>query len=440
MATTDPIIVPVKVDKKGIEQGKTQLTGLGRAGAKAGKAIGVGLKAAGIGLLIAGITTIIGLFKSWQPLIDFVNIQMARLGAVFSTVVEAIANFFTEGISAFDNLDDKIAANVQSAEDLEKATIALDEATIKLTATSAKLRLERAKLRIISNDESASLEDRIRAQEEAIVLTQELAVLEVQQAVERARILEGQQALGKSSREERQELATLQATIADAEIRRLNEERTLLLKLGTLQKRLDTEQIARQTEINRLLQEQNTEIVKNIGVTQAGANVTGTAQSQQIKGIKTIGEVTQITTDKQTLSTEQLAELGSAAITSLFNDSKEGAIANTIINTAQAISKALTIGPIAGPIFAGIIGAAGLKQLATIQGTNLGGGATVSTPSRGRGASDVSSGFSRIAATNTNTALVAALPTAAPREIVLVTEDFNNVNDAEQVTVETATL
>jgi len=74
MATTDPIIIPVKVDKKGIQKGKDDLKGLGKAGARAGKAIGVGLKAAGIGLLIGALTIVIDLFKSWQPLIDFVNI------------------------------------------------------------------------------------------------------------------------------------------------------------------------------------------------------------------------------------------------------------------------------------------------------------------------------------------------------------------------------
>ena len=133
MPKTDPIIIPVKVDKKGIEKGKSDLTSLGKVGAKAGKAIGVGLKAAGIGLLIAGITTVINLFKQWQPLIDFVNIQLAKIGAIFSTITQAIGNFFTEGFSAFDGIGAKIEENIDAAERLEQATIDLAEAQILLT-------------------------------------------------------------------------------------------------------------------------------------------------------------------------------------------------------------------------------------------------------------------------------------------------------------------
>jgi len=445
MATTDPIIIPVKVDKKGIQKGKDDLKGLGKAGARAGKAIGVGLKAAGIGLLIGALTIVIDLFKSWQPLIDFVNIQLAKIKAVIVTVAEAIGNFFTIGFKAFTDIGDKIDENVAAAERLERATIDLVEAQILLTAESAKLRLERAKLRLISNDESAALEDRIEAQKEAIRITQELAVLEVQQATERARILRESQAIGATRRAERLELAQLEAAISDQEIKRINEQRTLLLKLGTLQKQLDTQKIADQTRINKLLARQVELLEVTTATTLKGANITGTAQARQIEGIEQIADVTTTTTDKQTLSITQLSDLASAALTSLFGDSKEAAIANTLINTFQAITKALTIGPIAGPIFAAIIGAAGLQQVAKIQSTSLGSGGGSGGSGTGGGRSfrnTVSSGgtsINRVQASGIIPSTVAPL-SVVPREIVLVTEDFNNVNDAEIVTVQTATL
>ena len=61
-----------------------------------------------------------------------------------------------------------------------------------------------------------------------------------------------------------------------------------------------------------------------------------------------------------------------------FKLNKAFAIGEAIINTAHGITKALTLGPILGPIMAGIIGAMGAVQIAAIssqqyQGRRFGG-------------------------------------------------------------------
>ena len=62
----------------------------------------------------------------------------------------------------------------------------------------------------------------------------------------------------------------------------------------------------------------------------------------------------------------------------LFRLNQVAAIANATINTAEGISKAWSFGPILGPIFAAVVGAAGAAQIAAIASTSFGSGTTPS--------------------------------------------------------------
>jgi len=65
----------------------------------------------------------------------------------------------------------------------------------------------------------------------------------------------------------------------------------------------------------------------------------------------------------------------------LFEINKASGIANAIVSTYMAATKALELGPILGPIAAGVITAAGLANVAAIASTEFGGGATAASPS-----------------------------------------------------------
>jgi hypothetical protein len=60
-----------------------------------------------------------------------------------------------------------------------------------------------------------------------------------------------------------------------------------------------------------------------------------------------------------------------------FRINKMVAIANAAMNTNEAMTKALAFGPVAGPIMAGVIGAAGLANIAAIRATTFEGGGSV---------------------------------------------------------------
>jgi hypothetical protein len=60
-----------------------------------------------------------------------------------------------------------------------------------------------------------------------------------------------------------------------------------------------------------------------------------------------------------------------------FRINKMVAIANAAMNTNEAMTRALAFGPVAGPIMAGVIGAAGLANIAAIRATTFEGGGSV---------------------------------------------------------------
>lgn len=67
---------------------------------------------------------------------------------------------------------------------------------------------------------------------------------------------------------------------------------------------------------------------------------------------------------------ESLERRKDSAQRKAFNVNKKLQMANAIISTASGIASALTLGPIAGPIMAAVIGAMGAAQLAIIAGTS----------------------------------------------------------------------
>lgn len=71
------------------------------------------------------------------------------------------------------------------------------------------------------------------------------------------------------------------------------------------------------------------------------------------------------------MALDSLAVLNQTGNKKLMEVAKQAATAKAIINTAEGVTKALTMGPILGPILAGVIGAAGAVQIGLIQGVKF---------------------------------------------------------------------
>ena len=100
------------------------------------------------------------------------------------------------------------------------------------------------------------------------------------------------------------------------------------------------------------------------------------------------GKVTRQVNKENVNNWADLAGAAGNAISQIFGQTKAGAIAAAILNTAQGVTKALADGGFFGFAKAALVAAAGLAQIAKIKSTNLsssggsgGGGGGVSAPS-----------------------------------------------------------
>ena len=189
----------------------------------------IGAVVAALGVAVIAVTA--GLSKL-QPVVDRIEIGVARLGAAFSFVVDTVGSWL--GLNDAPALSFNETAD--AAGNLARATQDAAEAQIALTVRSAELRAEQRQQLLISADQTLSSEERITALRAAQVATEELFELQRVQLAEEVRILETQLALGTSTREERQELADLQARLIDLDANEASALKEVESQLTGLQK------------------------------------------------------------------------------------------------------------------------------------------------------------------------------------------------------------
>ena len=166
----------------------------------------IGAVIAAFGVAIIAVTA--GLSKL-QPVIDRVEIGLARLSATWSFVIDTIGSYL--GIA--EAPQQSLSETIRLAGELTKANQALEESQIALTVRSAELRSESREALLLSADQTLSTEERVAALQAAGVATEELFRIQRDQLTEEVRIQTELVALTTSTREERQELADLQARL-----------------------------------------------------------------------------------------------------------------------------------------------------------------------------------------------------------------------------------
>ena len=209
----------------------------------------IGAVVAALGVAIIAVTA--GLSKL-QPVIDQINIVMADLGARFQYIVDVAGSWLGLNDAPAMSFSD----TAKAARELERATQGAAEAQINLTVRSAELRAEQRQQLLISADQTLSAQERITALNAAQVATEELFNIQRTQLTEEVRILRERQALGTSTREERQELANLQAQLIDLDAMEASQLKETASQLSGLQNMERTREEARakaaQAEVDRI--------------------------------------------------------------------------------------------------------------------------------------------------------------------------------------------
>jgi hypothetical protein len=174
------------------------------------------------------------------------------------------------------------------------------------------------------------------------------------------------------------------------------------------------------------VQVQNAELAHQATLTQLASS--GQMSRNQFETLSMKSQITTISGLLQS-STAQAAQYNKTA----FEINKQASAANAVISTLAGATKALELGPIIGPIMAGVIYAAGMINVAAIESSTFGGsGASGAAPSAGGISSTAIPGQvanpSVVPATATAAAATVTAPTSQPVNVYVqgnvMTADF----------------
>ncbi len=147
----------------------------------------------------------------------------APLKDAWDNVVEGVTNFIETVVTA-----------VKSATALEKRAVALADAQRNLSVEFAQTRAKMVELKKASEDVNNTIEDRIKATEEAGALELELASKSLALAQEAVNIKREQNNLSESTAEDLQALADLEIALSNAQIETAGVQTELLVKVNSL--------------------------------------------------------------------------------------------------------------------------------------------------------------------------------------------------------------
>lgn len=275
---------------------------------------------------------------------------------------------------AFPGLTKEINDEAAAAAELERQLIQLEkiERGFAVQRAEANVEIERSKL--LAEDVSQAIEVRIANAQRALSLENEILQKEQSAARIRVSILEDQIRLGESVEENFVELEQARIAAFNIEQQSLTKQIELNNKLNTLlteqnkqyQAKFDLlndiEEITDRQSLSGIeaSQDELDDIIKNADARQKASLDAEAASVRLAQGDE------QRRREREEATLQSLGVIGNETL-ALFGDraqaAKAGAIFEATINTIQAITKALTAGPILGPILAATIGALGFAQV-----------------------------------------------------------------------------
>ena len=215
------------------------------------------IAATGIGLLLIAFASLAAFFTKTQKGAEMLEVAFAAVGIVVDKLVDVVSSFgsaitkiFDGDISgAFDEMSgavtgfaDEVAGAVTETIALTKALQALEHQEVRDITRKAQLKKDIAELRLLAKGENVDTQEKIELLKQAITKQDELLAIELKSAVERARILKGQQALAKNTIEDDRELAVLQANIINLEAAAFTQTKAIQSELSGLIKKQRAEQ------------------------------------------------------------------------------------------------------------------------------------------------------------------------------------------------------
>ena len=222
----------------------------------------VALISTGIGAFVVAIGSLVAYFTQTAAGAKMLEVALSGFQAVFRVIIDRIAQMggaivklfkgdfkgaFDDASKALSGMGDEIAKEYNAMTELTKAAQELRKSQRDITVETAKQRAEIERLKMVSDDQTKSVKERIKAAQDAAALEKTLVAERVRIAEEEFRIEKARQATTFASEEDLMKLAQL-----EAEVFNIRQEST------TLQTELQNKVNGLRQEGIRLAQEERT--------------------------------------------------------------------------------------------------------------------------------------------------------------------------------------
>jgi len=222
----------------------------------------VALISTGIGAFVVAIGSLVAYFTQTAAGAKMLEVALNGFQAVFRVIIDRIAQLggaivklfkgdfkgaFDDASAALSGMGDEIAKEYNAMTELTKAAQELRKSQRDITVETAKQRAEIERLKMVSDDQTKSVKERIKAAQDAAALEKALVAERVRIAEEEFRIEKARQATTFASEEDLMKLAQL-----EAEVFNIRQEST------TLQTELQNKVNGLRQEGIRLAQEERT--------------------------------------------------------------------------------------------------------------------------------------------------------------------------------------
>jgi DNA repair exonuclease SbcCD ATPase subunit len=226
--------------------------------------IKAGIASTGIGVLLIAFGALVTHFTSSKKAMDKLKVAIAQVSAAINVIKDRIAQFGGAIMKVFkgdfkgaaadmkasiSGIGEEMKKEVKQAKELQIATNNLRDANNDFIIMEAKKKQAIAEARLLAKDETLSQEERVEALQN--VINQENALLDVQlrNQAEKVRIMQEQFDMGLSTAEDEKELAMAKVEYINMETASMNQKRTLMREMNTLNAEIQAEELARLKEL-----------------------------------------------------------------------------------------------------------------------------------------------------------------------------------------------
>jgi hypothetical protein len=225
--------------------------------------IKAGLISTGIGALVVAFGTLMAWFKKTKVGAEVLEKIFAGVGAAVSVIVDRIAKFggaiakllsgdvkgaFSDMKGAFTGIGDEMLREISLAVALKQSLQDLVNSERALSVEMAQRRAEIEELMLKANDLNLTEEERLQALEDAAKIETDLMAQRVANAEEAVRIQKSQMSMSDNLKEDLDELAQKEITLANIRRDSAKKQRTIIRKTNQIRKQAAANETKRQNE------------------------------------------------------------------------------------------------------------------------------------------------------------------------------------------------